>query len=173
MCSVFGQSLDLLQEGFFPPTPNLPFTSLYQHDAICDLQTFCQAPAVCVSEESIAHVRFGWLSHVGIKSTGAASSIREAVDTLTITNVAGLAFLPNVHVSCAVIVPFVQLLSDKFRPHVHHRVLFVTVLLIGFTAMQCSFKFWMIWHLMSFQTTASCLLRLYLVWFVSRLRQQT
>lgn len=40
------------------------------------------------------------------------------------------------YVSCSVCIPFVELLSDKFRPVLYYRILFLTEVLIGFLAVQ-------------------------------------
>ena len=81
-------------------------------------------------------MRFSWRSYVGVRSSGASDSLTSALDALTFTNIAGFAFLPTVYVICATMIPFFELLSDRFRADLYYRVLFATFAVIVFTAIQ-------------------------------------
>jgi len=100
------------------------------------VRVLMRAPSVCVAESTVALVRFSWLSHLGIKSAGASASIRQALDALTVSNIAGFAFLPTVYVSCVVIVPFVEMLTGRFRHDLYYIVLLVTICVIIVVAIQ-------------------------------------
>ena len=139
----FGKSV-MLPTGTTRPLMSWPLKLTPTSDDVCrvslgaakSLRAITSAPLACVSESSQVSIRFSWRSYIGIRSSGASDSLTNALDALTFTNIAGFAFLPTVYVICATMIPFFELLTDRFRADLYYRVLFATFAVIAFAAIQ-------------------------------------